>query len=86
LAKNKCDQEGVKNIDHPWHIFANLLMPEICTFLSLQKYAITHPNILTGTYNIFEGVSHYEWFRSIFLETIKNVDLKLQVLVCHLRI
>ena len=72
FGKNKCDQEGVKNIDHPWHIFANPLMPEICTFLSFAKYAITHPNILTGTCNIFEGASQYERFRNIFLETIKK--------------
>ena len=35
FVKNKTDQEGIKNIYHPWHVYANTLKPVVCPLISL---------------------------------------------------
>ena len=60
FAKTKTDQKGIKNIDHPWHVYANPLDPIVCPVLVLARYMIINPSILTGQTNLFEGKSQYE--------------------------
>ena len=36
FGKSKCDQEGDKHTDYPWHFYANPLIPEICPMLALS--------------------------------------------------
>jgi hypothetical protein len=72
LGKSKTDQEGVRNVDHPWHVYANPLEPEICLVLSLARYLTCHPHILKGNCKLFEGVSQYERYNSIFKQVVKD--------------
>ena len=48
FANTKTHQEGIKNIDHPCHIYANPSEPVVFTVISLAWYIIAHPSILTG--------------------------------------
>jgi len=48
VGATKTDQEGVRNIDHPWHIYSNHEDPFICPLLALARYLIDHPNVLAG--------------------------------------
>ena len=57
FGKSKSDQEGIKNIDHPWHLYANPLDPIVCPLVALTRYLFPHPNILKGEESLFEGVS-----------------------------
>ena len=66
----KTNQEGTKNIDHPWHVYSNPEYPEICPFLAMVCHMICDPTILNGQCNIFEGSGQYEIFDRIFLEIV----------------
>lgn len=57
FAKTKTDQEGIKNIDHPWHVYATPLDPIVFPVTVLAQYMITNLSILTGKTNLFEGKS-----------------------------
>ena len=35
FANTKTDQEGIKNIDHPWHVYENPLEPVVFTMIAL---------------------------------------------------
>jgi hypothetical protein len=72
FGKSKTDQEGGKHTDHPWHVYANPLVPEICPVLALARYLLAHPNVLKGNCKLFEGVSQYERFSNIFTDIIKS--------------
>ena len=52
FANTKTHQEGIKNIDHPSHIYANPLDPVFLNMISLAWYIIAHPSILTGQRNL----------------------------------
>ena len=71
FGKTKCDQEGDKHADHPCHVYANPLVPEICPMLALARYLIVHPNVMQGNCKLFEGSSQYERFSNIFSDLIK---------------
>ena len=43
FANTKTDQEGIKNIDHPWHVYKNPLEPVVFPLLSLARYIISRP-------------------------------------------
>ena len=34
MGVTKTDQEGIKNVDHPWHVYSCPEYPEICAHLS----------------------------------------------------
>ena len=70
FAKTKTDQEGTKNIDHPWHVYANPIDPAVCPLLALSRHIMVHPTILTGQCNLFEGMSQYERFNRIFNDVV----------------
>ena len=35
FLKTKTDQEGIKSIDHWWHVYANNLVPVVCPLIAL---------------------------------------------------
>ena len=76
FGKSKCNQDGTANIDHPWHVYANPLMPEVCPVLALGSYLLVHPNILKGQCKLFEGISQYERFSHLFLSIIKDNEVE----------
>ena len=45
FAKKKTYQEGIKDIDHPWHVYENPLEPVVCPLIALSWYIIAHPSI-----------------------------------------
>ena len=74
IGKTKCDQDGTKNVDHPWHVYANPLMPEICPVLAMGRYIICNPTILSGQCDLFEGSSQYDRFNKIFNDIVDHDD------------
>ena len=54
-SKTKIYQEGTKNVDYPWHVYASPLEPIVCTVLALALYIILNPTILNSNCNIFVG-------------------------------
>jgi hypothetical protein len=38
MGKTKTDQDGTKNIDHPWHLYANNHCPYICPVLAIARH------------------------------------------------
>ena len=70
IGKTKTDQEGKKNIDHPWHVYSNPEYPEICPFLAMVCHLIYDPTIINGQCHLFEGSGQYERFNRIFLEIV----------------
>ena len=80
FAKTKTDQEGVKNIDHPWHVYANPLDPVVCPVLALARYIVSNPTILSGKSNLFEGESQYERFNKILSEVVNENSEKFAAL------
>ena len=55
IGKTKTDQEVIKNIDHPWHVYSNPEYPEIFQFLAMACHMICDPTILNGRCRLFEG-------------------------------
>ena len=43
FTKTNTDQEGIKNIGHPWHVYTDTLEPVVLPLLALAWYIITHP-------------------------------------------
>ena len=66
MGKTKTDQEGTKNVDHPWHVYSNSEHPEICPHLAMARHIIANPVILNGQCNLFEGAAQYKRFNAIF--------------------
>ena len=66
MGKTKTDQEGTKNVDHPWHVYSNSDHPEICPHLAMAMPIIVDPVILNSQSNLFEGASQYQRFNAIF--------------------
>ena len=44
----KTDQEGTKNIDHPWNVYSCPEYPEICAHLVFAPHIMANPLILNG--------------------------------------
>lgn len=72
IGKTKTDQDGTRNVDHPWHVYSNPHCPQICTFLALARHLINCPKILEGRTVLFEGSDQYDRFNKIFLRIIKK--------------
>ena len=70
VGTTKTDQEGTRNIDHPWHIYSNNEYPYICPMLALARHLIDHPHILAGKCPLFEGSSQYDRYSNIFASII----------------
>ena len=70
FSNTKINQEGIKNIDHLWHLYENNLELVVCPLISLARCIIAYPTIITGQRNLFEGHSQYERFNKIFNEVV----------------
>jgi hypothetical protein len=66
MGVTKTDQDGTRNVDHPWHVYGCLEYPEICAQLSFARLIMANPLILNGRTELFEGESQYDRFYSIF--------------------
>ena len=66
MGVTKTDQEGTKNVDHPWHVYSCPEFPEICAHLAFARHIMASPTILNGGVQLFEGRSQYERFNAIF--------------------
>ncbi len=72
IGVTKTDQEGTKNIDHPWHVYSNSEDAYICPFVSVGRHLVANPNILAGKCALFEGSGQYDRFNKTFLEIISH--------------
>ena len=68
----KTDQEGTKNVDHPWHVYSNPECPEICAHLTLARLLMYNTNILNGQTALFEGRAQYKRFNRIFRDIVSH--------------
>ena len=68
--KTKRDQENAKNIDHPWHVYANPIDPAACPLHALSRHIMIHPTSFAGQCNLFEGKYQYERFNRIFNDVV----------------
>jgi hypothetical protein len=74
VGATKTDQEGVCNIDHPWHIYSNHEDPFICPLLALARYLIDHPNILAGKCPHFGGSGEYDRYSKILFDIVSSKE------------
>ena len=72
VGKTKTDQEGTRNIDHPWHLYGNTEHPYICCFLALGRHLISNPNILAGKCAIFEGSGQDDIYNQILFDLVSD--------------
>ena len=70
MGKTKTDQDGTKNIDHPWHLYANNVCPYICPVLATARHLINNPTILLGQCDLFEGSGQYDRLNKILGEVV----------------
>jgi len=70
MGKTKTDQDGTKNIDHPWHLYANNHCPYICPVLAVARHLINNPIILSGQYDLFEGTGQYDRLNKILVDVV----------------
>jgi len=66
MGVTKTDENGTRNVDHPWHVHGCLEYPEICAQLSFARLIMANPLILNGRTELFEGESQYDRFYSMF--------------------
>jgi hypothetical protein len=74
MGKTKTDQDGTKNIDHPWHLYANSHCPYICPVLAIARLLINNPIILAGHCDLFEGSGQYDRLNKILGEVVSHDD------------
>ena len=74
MGITKTDQEGTKNVDHPWHIYSCPECPEICAHLAFARHVMYNPTILSGQAELFEGRSQYERFNKIFRDYVNHPE------------
>ena len=72
VGKTKTDQDGTRNIDHPWHLYGNTEHPYICCFLAMGRHLINNPTILAGKCSIFEGTGQYDRFCRILYDMVSD--------------
>ena len=72
MGVTKTDQEGTKNLDHPWHVYSCPEHPEICAHLALARLLLANPVMLGGQTKLFEGQSQYDRFSAIFRDVIND--------------
>ena len=76
MSVTKTDQEGIKNIDHPWHVYSCPEYPEVCAHLAFARHIITNPTILNRQTQLFEGRSQYDRFNAIFRGIVSSVEYR----------
>ncbi len=76
IGKTKTDQEGTKNVDHPWHVYSNPEDPYICPFVAMGCHLMSNPNILAGKCALFEGSGQYDRFNKIFLDIVSDTKYR----------
>jgi hypothetical protein len=74
MGVTKTDQEGTKNVDHPWHVYSCPEFPEICAHLAFARHIMASPTILNGGVQLFEGKSQYERFNTIFRDIVASPE------------
>ena len=72
MGVTKTDQEGVKNVDHPWHVYSCPEYPEICAHLAVARLIMANPEILNGQTKLFDGKSQYERFNGLFRRIVSS--------------
>ena len=76
IGKTKTDQEGTRNIDHPWHLYSNNECPYICPTLALARHLINDPNILAGQRALFEGSGQYDRYNKILFDIVSGDEYR----------
>jgi hypothetical protein len=76
IGTTKTDQEGTRNIDHPWHVYSNNECPYICPVLALARYLIDKPHILAGNCPLFEGSGQYDRYNNILSDIVSSKEHK----------
>ena len=61
LENQKKNQAGYAS-DRPGHVYSNPNSPYLCSVLDLDKYLLTHPDLLQEGSPLFPGDSQYERF------------------------
>lgn len=69
VCQAKTDQEG-DNASRPKHVYANLIMPEICPILALGIYLLV--DIRPNQTDLFQGNNQADRFRHIRFRTCSN--------------
>ena len=72
FANTKINQEGIKNIDHLWHLYENNLELVVCPLISLSRWIIAYPPIITGQRNLIKVHYPYERINKIFNEVVRT--------------
>ena len=82
FVKTKGDQSGDKSGDLSY-VYLNLKNPECCPVIALEKYIISHPDLLNGKFLLLPGNNQYERFIRIFhrfihenKETFRIIDVE----------
>ena len=71
FSKMKGDQSGDKSGDL-WHVYLNPNNPEIFPVLALEKYLLSHPDLMNLNCPIFPGNNQYDHFIKIFHRVIHD--------------
>jgi hypothetical protein len=74
IGTTKTDQEGTRNIDHPWHVYSNNECPYICPVLALARYLIDKPHVLAGNCPLFEGSGQYDRYSNILADIVSSKE------------
>ena len=76
VGVTKTDQEGVKHVDHPAHVYSCPENPAICPFVALGKYLMCYPHVLKGNCSLFEGSNQYSRFNNILRDIVTSPEHK----------
>ena len=74
MSITKTDQEGTKNIDHPWHVSLCPELPEICAHLALARHIMANPTVLYAQVPLFKRKSQYERCNAIFRGIVSSPE------------
>jgi hypothetical protein len=74
VGPSKGNQDGMKHIDHPWHIYSVPERPKICPVLASSKYLLTHPYIMNGECSMFDKARQYDCLNALLKEVINHQD------------
>ena len=67
-------QEGIKTVDHPWHVYSCPEYPKICVHLAFARHIMANPLIISRQTHLFEGRSQYERFDTIFWAIVDSPE------------
>ena len=72
VGLSKGHQDGMKHIDHLWHIYSIPEQPKICHVLAFSKYLLTYSHIMNGESLTFDGASQYDCLNALLKEVIHH--------------